>query len=765
MVMVFDGLPIGCIYITILKMNQARGEAWLRRGILAAAAITPFLTLYISKNLFFPYITGKAFLFRILVELMLVVWAGLLVLNWKKYRPQFSAMMAAMIAILVVVGLADLLGVNPFLSFWSRMERMDGYINLLHLAAYFFVLANVLRARWEWNTLFAAFTVTAMGQVIYALMQKAGKIPSIIGGFRVEGTFGNPTYLAAFLLLAFGFSLILMIRARRGWQRWTLAGGMALILITIYLTATRGVMVGLAVAAVLFALVFLWMSRRERGEGIRRGKKIAAMLLILAVGLPALLYLGRGTAIIQQNETLNRLASISLADRTTQARFLVWQLAWRGVEERPILGWGQENFVDVFSKYYDPALYNQEQWFDRAHNFIFDWLTAAGFLGLAAYMFLVGAMAMAFYRYGKRAEDWRGKTEGLVLLSLLAAYLIQNLFVFDNYGTYVGFYALAAYAVWLGRGGEEKDENEFNFQEGQVRRAAGVAGTLAVILIVAGWWSIYQPYRQAATMIEATKLLYSTGSVGSEVRNKFLKAVEINPIGRAEVREQMGKIVNDILNTTMGRQLPKENREAFVKAMLAEMEKELENKPDNLRNRLFLGTIYTRFAEIDKSFLDKGTEHLEEAIRISPRKQQIYFALAENYMKRNEGEKAFQLLGKAVELAPEYHTARANYAFIAAMLGRRDVVEEMTSENFRGEDYAKVGSAYITRQEFTRALVYYEKAVELASNDAGYRANLAGLYLNQGRRKEAIEQALKAREIDPNNYMESVNEFLKNVGE
>lgn len=693
---------------------------------------------------------------------MLAGWVGLMVLN-KKYRPRGGMITVAMAALLVIVGLADWFGVNPFLSFWSRMERMDGYMNLLHLAAYFFVLANVLRRQVEWNVIFAAFTMTAVGQVIYALLQKAGKIPSIIGGFRVEGTFGNPTYLAAFLLLALGFTLVLMVRARQVWLKWALAAVEAMTLITIYLTATRGVMVGLAVAIVLFSVGFLWVSRGKEEVGVKRVRKIAVALLALVVGLPVLLYLGRGTAIVQQNETLNRLASISLTDRTTQARMLVWQVAWRGVEERPILGWGQENFTDVFSKYYDPELYNQEMWFDRAHNFVFDWLSAAGFLGLAAYLFLAAAMARAFYRYGRRAEDWRGETEGLVLLSLLTAYLIQNLFVFDNYGTYIGFYALAAYAIWLGRK-EEESEGELSFQGGRANKAIVAAAVTAVVLAVMGWWSIYQPYAQAATMIEATKLLYSTHSVSDEVRNNFLEAVEISSIGRAEAREQMGKIVNDILNTAEGRQSPKENREAFVKAMLTEMEKELENKPDNLRTRLFLGTIYTRFAEIDKSFLDKGTEHLEEAIRISSRKQQVYFALAENYMKRDEGEKAFQLLGKAVELAPEYHTARANYAFIAAIMGRQKVVEEMASENFRGEDYAKVGSAYITRGEFARALVYYEKAVELASNDAGYRANLAGLYLNQGRRKEAIEQALKAKEIDPGNYTESVDEFLRNAG-
>jgi len=43
-------------------------------------------------------------------------------------------------------------------------------------------------------------------------------------------------------------------------------------------------------------------------------------------------------------------------------------MAWEGVKEKPLLGWGQENFNLVFNKYYEPSLYGQEVWFDRVHN-------------------------------------------------------------------------------------------------------------------------------------------------------------------------------------------------------------------------------------------------------------------------------------------------------------------------------------------------------------------------------------------------------------
>jgi len=60
-----------------------------------------------------------------------------------------------------------------------------------------------------------------------------------------------------------------------------------------------------------------------------------------------------------------------LQEGTTESRFIVWNMAWKGFEEHPVLGWGQESFNYVFNKYYNPKLYNQEQWFDRTHDCIF----------------------------------------------------------------------------------------------------------------------------------------------------------------------------------------------------------------------------------------------------------------------------------------------------------------------------------------------------------------------------------------------------------
>ena len=68
----------------------------LRFIILACVFATPFIVLYVADSMFFPFITGKNFTFRILVEVMLGAWALLMFID-TTYRPRFSWILAAVV--------------------------------------------------------------------------------------------------------------------------------------------------------------------------------------------------------------------------------------------------------------------------------------------------------------------------------------------------------------------------------------------------------------------------------------------------------------------------------------------------------------------------------------------------------------------------------------------------------------------------------------------------------------------------------------------
>ncbi|MBI5005354.1 MAG: hypothetical protein HZC03_02010, partial [Candidatus Lloydbacteria bacterium] len=123
----------------------------LRRIIIGGIFLVPFIPLIVVPSMFFPFITGKNFAFRILVEIVFACW---LILSYRdlSYRPRFSWVLAAVAGFVGIITLADFLGENVYRSFWSNFERMEGLITIWHLGAYALVAGTVINTQrlWSW---------------------------------------------------------------------------------------------------------------------------------------------------------------------------------------------------------------------------------------------------------------------------------------------------------------------------------------------------------------------------------------------------------------------------------------------------------------------------------------------------------------------------------------------------------------------------------------------------------------------------------------
>src|SRR3989338_2257619 len=127
-------------------------EKTLRWIVLAGIFALPFIVFIIANTFFFPFITGKNFTFRIIVEIITGAWFALALIK-TEYRPRKSWLLGAFAIFVLIIAIADLNGVYPFKSFWSNYERMDGWVTLAHLFAYFVVASSVLSAQKLWRRL------------------------------------------------------------------------------------------------------------------------------------------------------------------------------------------------------------------------------------------------------------------------------------------------------------------------------------------------------------------------------------------------------------------------------------------------------------------------------------------------------------------------------------------------------------------------------------------------------------------------------------
>ena len=484
----------------------------------------PFIPLIIANTMFFPYITGKNFTFRVIVEVIFAAWI-ILALYEPRYRPKFSWIAVSFAALLGIMAAANAQGADPHSSFWSNFERMEGYVTLAHTFMYFIVAGSVLITDKLWDRFFNTALLGAVILSLYAFAQLSGNIVINQGGFRLDGTLGNSAYMAIYMLFQICIALWMLLRAKT--TGWRMLYG-ALFLLFVYLlvqTATRGTILGLAGGlGVTTAYIALFSTKYPQVRKIAAGGLLALVLLV------GLFIKFKDSAFIQENPYLQRLATISLSEGGV--RFKIWDMAYEGFKERPILGWGQGNFNYIFNKNYDPSLYFAESWYDRAHNVVFDWLVAGGVLGALAYFSILFSALyyLIIHPFREKKESFTVIERG-VLIGLLAGYTFHNLFVFDNIISYL-FYGTILALIHARVSSEMKGVDLAKFDTRVIEQ---VWTPVVGVVLVAVLYFVNVPGIQAAgDIIDA----FSAKSPDMMLA-QFEEALDRKSFASQEIREQM----------------------------------------------------------------------------------------------------------------------------------------------------------------------------------------------------------------------------------
>jgi tetratricopeptide (TPR) repeat protein/O-antigen ligase len=707
-----------------MKMNKI-----LRYFLIGGIFIVPFVALLVSGKMFFPFITGKNFAFRILVELLLGGWAILAVLD-KAYRPRFSPLLIAVFAFLGIMTLADFFGANPFKSFWSNFERMEGLLGLIHLAGYFVVAGIVLNTEKLWDRFFNTSVAVSTIIGVYGLLQLAGKITINQGGVRLDATFGNASYLAIYMLFHIFITVFLFVRWRgASFVKYLYGAIIILQLAVLYFTATRGAILGLVGGALLTTLLISIFEKEKKTI-----RKISIIILAFLIAFTGIFVIIKDADFIKKSDTLGRLSSISLKEGST--RFTIWSMAWEGVKERPLLGWGQENFNFVFNKYYKPSLYAQEQWFDRVHNIFFDWLIAGGILGFFAYFSI--PFLMLYYLW-RRLEVKLSVTEKSILTGLLAGYFFHNMFVFDNIMSYILFFSIGAYIYAHSTFRPNLNEDKF---KSDLNRNNGMRRVFIPLIIIAVIFSLY--FFNIKGIFAARSIIRGISPQSSFDVNiaNLEKALAYNTVGKQEAIEQMA--VTALRMKNIGADI--ETQTKFFEPANREMGKLVEERSEDARIRIFYASLLNNF-----NFHGEALPHLKKAVELSPNKQAMHFELGTAYLNKGEFEKAFDIFEEAYNLAPDFKDAEIIYRVGSIYVGREAEINSIIgpiSDNDRTD--TRIINAYVRTNRFDEVVKSWEITVANNPNNAQSHLSLGASYLQIGRRQDAIAEIQKAIDLDEN---------------
>lgn len=692
-------------------MTLKKALVWLMTGSVFLVLLTPFI---FYTDLYFPFITGKAYYFRILVELGVAAWLGLMLLD-PAYRPQRSCVLWSFTALIVVAGIATFAGVNPQYSFWSNFERMEGYVTFLHLFGFFFVLTAALRTHDLWKWFLNTAVVVGVLQVGWAALQVAGVLAVGMSQDRIDGTLGNATYLAIYMVFTFFIALFLLVTHRgEQWVRYWYGVAMLLTTIAVFWTATRGSLLGLiggvAVTAGLLALAHRTNKRiRHAAYGV------AGVVLVFAV-----LVIGfKDSAIVQNVNALRRVADISFTETTTIARFYNWNTAWQGIKERPILGYGLGNYAPIFDTYYNPKMWNQEQWFDRVHNIIFDWLVAAGFVGLLSYLSVLAVVV--YYIYTRKGSFTA--SERAVLIGLLAAYCFHNLFVFDNLVSYIYFVILLGLV-------HTRVSTPFGgvcMTPVQQRVAVPAALVLLVLIFPLTVWAVNAPsYIQGTSLINALRI--SDASRIPEMQAHFERALARETFGDTETRQQLMVFTGRVVALP---NVPREQKQALVDFTAAQMQREIDLRPRDPKFLALAGQFLMQTGNPEEAL-----KVYEQAVSLSPQKQSLHQPVIEALFRLERPADARARAEAVYLIEPSNDVAWRQYARTLLRVQDTAAYDALIVEAFStGRGDRVIGLAL--------------QNLESQRNNPQAYASLAVAYYQAGRMDEAVQVFTELGDVFP----------------
>ena len=702
------------------KSTAQQITRWVALGALFLVTLAPLIVL---NSFFFPFITAKAFFFRILVEIAVCAWLALAFLD-KEYRPRFSWIGVAVLAFVAWMFIADLFAPNVAKAFWSNFERMEGWILLIHLLGFFTAASAVLRVEKKWR----AWFLTSLGVSViisaYSLLQLGGALAIHQGSSRIDASFGNSAYLAIYFLFNIFIALWLAFSEKRPWLKWSLIALAVVEAVLIFFTETRGTILGLIGALSLAALLALFTAGK-------RTHRAAALALAIIVVLTGGFYLVRNSSLVQGNHILQRIASISLSDG--QTRFTIWHMAFEGVAERPIVGWGQEGFNYVFNKYYDPSLFAQEPWFDRAHNAFIDWLTAGGVPAFLLYLSLFGSALVLLWRSSELS-----RSERILLTAALVGYACHNLFVFDNLYSYIYFFAILAFIdSQIGRPFKLFEHAPELTPEDGTMYALPIALVAACTLV----WTINIPGIRTSTEL-ITALSPISADPGANI--PVFEDVAAHPSFAAqEVREQLVNFAATVIQNSSATDAEKQKAATLA---VTEMQKQVAAYPADAREHLELSYMYRAAGDYADAL-----KEVKAASALSPKKEEIL--IEAGVIEWNQGDiKGAQTdFNTAYALGPQFPELATYAAAGDIVAGDQQTADAILLKSYGttivNSDILSV--AYYREKNWPRLIALWEMRAGKPGASVDTWFGLASAYYMAGDKTDAINTINKAVALYP----------------
>ncbi len=622
--------------------------------------VVPLIT--IPSHFVFSSIVPKVITFRIIIEIMICLWVLLALLGRNRFKMMATPITFSLIFFLLISSISMALGVDPYRSFWGTQERMLGVFTFIHFVAFFCILTTMIKGWKSWRYLFFLFLSVSAIVAIIAIVQKSPNLLQNRGTFPVSSTLGHPSFLSGFSMFAVFISILMFLQEKAKWLRCFVVLVCLFNVTVIVLAETRGTVLGLVSG--LGVLVSCYTLISLKGGQFKRRFLFTIPILVVVVSIVVFSF--RNFPDFHKVPTLRRFTEISMAGSAAGIRLVFWDTAIDAIKEGPLFGWGPNNYCYAFDKFYNPILLEHgigETWADYAHNVVLNTFAEEGVIGLVAYLLLnIVPIILLWQRYRCGKVNRHITCIGT---AIIVSHFIHNSFLFETPVSYLYFILLLAFL----------NSGLYNQTEITVKARRSfypfLVGGTAVMISVLIWFTNVKVARANIALFDAMRSIKEYKAMSAI--SAFDRSVKLSSIHSDDARNFFGTAV-----ITKAEDYFRSEREDELKLLLIKMYNELGKSkihhPLDVMVIIDRGQIANLLSGIyDDHTRNKQTEkELEEAILLSPKRQEIRFILSAIKMHLGKPQEAIGLLQTAIEDAPRVGMSWCRLALLYNSMGHKD---------------------------------------------------------------------------------------------
>jgi len=723
---------------------------------------------------FFPtyniFELNKIILFRVLVLVLFSLTLIKVVLYHFSFSRQSVKLLLKswIIPIMFILGLGFtlLFSINPVQSFFGSYERQQGLISYLFYFLWFILLAfniaeikfnseqqkskNSLTKRIE--RLIITATISGFLVAVYGVLQ-IFKIDFLFWPespyltHRVLSTFGQPNFLASFLLLIIPLNLYLWSYFRSFTVRLFFSINFLVTFICLLLTSSRGALIALALVAFIF-IIYLLLSNKI--NQLKKRIIIFTILLMLVLGFVSLEIFLPG-----------RLISIfDYQSGSFAARVNFYSAAADSILKKPVFGYGLENGGEQFIKYYQPdwGIYGDvNASTDRAHNLLLDILLTSGIWGLIFFiLFYYNFFLLAW----KNIKKNKNSSLSLALALGAAGYLLSLMFGFSVVAGEVYFWLFLGLLVIL------------NWEELDLAITSKIVlggyliirKIIALLIILATLWLVYGNLKILIADHYFNRLYYLLAQeeyYTSLLLDEYIRQVGTIPTNQYFYDRFLGKQLAGLYP-----QIRELTTQVAIRDKLITILTDLPDK--GYENMLTKAEIHAVLGDFNTS-----KYYFSLVISQTPHWPQGYLEMAKMFVLAQDSDSAIASFHSAEMNLPDFnderlvdrHREAAQYYRYVIYLGlgnlyfhdvRYDLAEKYYQLAYldNPQDFTlfkKIADTYYWRHDLNQAIEYNIRGFNRSPNDYNWPLALAVLYYEQGDKIISLEYLEQALRLAPDN--------------